>query len=62
VVVIAAGRNEGGLRSVALHQLETEHVAIKAERAIEIGDLEVDMADARAGGDRLLRRRQRCDT
>ena len=51
VVVIAAGRNERGARAQALLQLEAEHAAVKAERAIEIGDLEMDMPDPRAGDD-----------
>ncbi|MEY9881608.1 hypothetical protein ABIA43_003142 [Bradyrhizobium sp. USDA 328] len=50
-MVIAAGGDEGGARAHALHQLEAKHAAIEAERAIEIGDLEVDVADPGAGGD-----------
>ena len=38
-------------RAVALHQLEAEHAAIEGERALEVGDLEVDVADPGAGGD-----------
>ena len=51
VVMIAAGRNERRARAHALHQLKAEHAAIEAERAIEIGDLEMDMPDPRAGDD-----------
>ena len=51
-MVVAAGRDEGGLRAVALHQREAEHAAVEAERAIEIGDLQVYVADAGAGGNR----------
>ena len=51
MVVIAAGRDEGGLLAVALHQLEAEHAGVEAERAVEIGDLEMDMADPHAGID-----------
>ena len=51
VVVIAAGRDEGRLRAHALHQLEAEHAAIEGERAVEVGDLEVDVADPGAGMD-----------
>src|SRR5206468_2922035 len=46
VVVIAAGRNERRTRGQALHQLEPQHTAIKSERAIEIGHLEMNMPDA----------------
>jgi hypothetical protein len=51
MVVIAAGRHEGGLGAVALHQLEAEDAAIEAERPVEIGHLQVDMADPHAGID-----------
>src|SRR5665213_916054 len=52
VVVVAAGRDKGGLGAIALNELEAEDAAIKGERAVEIGDLEVDMANAHAGIDR----------
>src|SRR5262249_39115920 len=48
VVVIAAGRDEGGVGAPALLQLEAEHVAEEAERALEIGDLEMNMPDTGA--------------
>jgi hypothetical protein len=48
VVVVAAGGNESGLRSVALRQVKAEYTAIKMERPFEVGDLEVHMADTRA--------------
>jgi hypothetical protein len=32
-------------------QLKAEHAAIEAERAVEIGDLQVHMADPRADND-----------
>ena len=51
VMVIAAGGNKCRLRPLALHQLEAEHAAIKVKRVIDIGDLEMDMADANAGVD-----------
>src|SRR5665213_288508 len=51
VVMIAAGRNEGRLQTPALHQFEAEHAAIKSERALEVGDLEMNMPDAGAGDD-----------
>jgi hypothetical protein len=46
VVVIAAGRNERRAGTQPLHQLKSQHAAIKSQRAIEIGDLEMNMADA----------------
>jgi hypothetical protein len=51
VVVVAAGREERGLRAVALGDLETEHTDIKIEGTLEVGDLQVDVADAGTGGD-----------
>ena len=51
VVVIAAGRYERGTRTQALRQLKPQHAAIKLKRAIEIGHLEMNMANASAGDD-----------
>ena len=48
MVVVAAGRDEGGLGAVFLHQREAEHPAVEGERAIEVGHLQMDMADLRA--------------
>src|SRR5258708_32678103 len=45
MVVIAAGRNECGTGAHPLRQFEAKHAAIEAERAIEIGDLEMHMPD-----------------
>ena len=39
VMVIATGRDECRLASVALRQLEAEDTAIKSQRAFEVGDL-----------------------
>ena len=51
VVVIAAGRNERRAGAHPLHHLEAEHAAIEAQRAFEVGDLEMDMPDPGAGND-----------
>ena len=56
VMVVATGRNERGLGAVALDQLKAEHAAIEVKRAVEIGDLQMDMADPDAGIDRAIRR------
>src|SRR5215211_6419528 len=53
VVVVAAGGDEGGVRAPALHQLEAEDAAVELEGAVDVGDLEVDVADVDAGIDRL---------
>ena len=52
MVVVAAGREEGGLRAITGGQLEAEHAAIEGKRALDVGHLEVDMADAGIGIDR----------
>src|SRR6202051_4061951 len=44
MVVVAAGRDEGGA-GPAGGQRETQHAAIEIERPLQIGDLEVDVAD-----------------
>src|SRR5216683_7056987 len=43
VMVIAAGRDERRLCAHPLLQLEAKHIAIKSERAVEIGDLKMDV-------------------
>ncbi len=50
VMVIAAGGDEGGLTPVPLHQLETEDVDVKGERAFQVGHLEVHVADIGSRG------------
>ena len=52
-MVIAARREEGGLVAHALHQLEAEHVPVEAERAVEVGDLQMDVPDVRPWVDRV---------
>ncbi len=53
MVVITAGRHESRARH-ALGQLEAEHPDIEIERAVEIGDFQMDMADPHAGIDGLV--------
>ncbi len=61
MVMIAACRDEGRLVTIGLHQGETQHTAIKVQRTLKVGDLQVDMADFCTGIDgpegRLLRKR-----
>ncbi len=52
-MVVAAGGDEGGVVAPALHQLEAEDAAVEVERAVDVGDLEVDVADVDAGVDRI---------
>src|SRR5690242_1417439 len=51
-MVITAGGDECRLRPATLHQLKTEHAAIEIQRAFEIRDFEMNVADADAGIDR----------
>jgi hypothetical protein len=50
-MVIAAGAEKRGGRSQPRRQLEAEHAVVERERAIEIGDFQVDVADVDAGID-----------
>ena len=51
VVVVAAGRDEGGLGAVLLHELEPEHAGVEPDRPVEVGDLQVHVPDPGAGRD-----------
>ena len=52
VVVVAAGADERSLLAVARLELEPEHTAPESERALEVGHLQVDVADVDAWIDR----------
>ena len=47
-MVVAARRDERRLIAELLLQLEAEDAAIEVERALEVGDLQMDMADVDA--------------
>jgi hypothetical protein len=53
VVVVAARRHERRLRPVPLRQLEAEDAAVEPQRPLQVGDLQVDVADANAGINRV---------
>lgn len=57
MVVVIPGRDEGGLGAIASLQGKAEHAAIEGESPVEIGDLEMDMANPRLRMDRV---RGRC--
>src|SRR5204863_1351895 len=59
VVVIAAGREERCRPAVVLLHLEAEHVAVEGLRAVEVGNLEMDVADRGAGRDRVVAHRRK---
>jgi hypothetical protein len=46
VVVVAAGREECRLTAEPLLQLEPEHIAVERERSVQVGNLEMHVADA----------------
>src|SRR5205085_8528607 len=48
VVVVAARREERGLVAVALGHVEAEHVTVEGERAVDVRDLQVNVADVDA--------------
>jgi hypothetical protein len=50
VVMITAGRDECCLRSVFLHQLESQDAAVELECAIKIGNFQMNMADLGSRG------------
>ena len=56
MVVVAARGEKRGLVAHALHEVEAEHVAIEADRAVEVRDLQMDVSDVDAGIDRGHRR------
>ena len=46
MVVVTARREKGGSVADALRDLEAENIAIEDQGAVDVGDLEVDVADA----------------
>ncbi len=53
VMMIAAGRDKGGLAAVTLLQLEPENAAVEIQGALEIRHLEVHVPDPHAGINRV---------
>ena len=51
-MVIAAGTEERRLVAVAQDEVEPEHVAVEAERPVDVRDLQMDMPDVDARIDR----------
>jgi hypothetical protein len=51
MVVVTPGGDEGRLRPEALHEFETEHAAVEIERALQVGDLQVNVSNADRGID-----------
>ncbi len=46
MMMITAGGNKRGVIAVAFHQFKSEYATIKIQHALEIGDFEMDVADA----------------
>ena len=54
VVMIAAGRDERGAVAQPHDQIEPEHALIERERAIDVRDLQMHVADAGAGRNAIV--------
>ncbi len=50
-MMITARRDERRLAPVTLRQRKAEHAAVKAQRPLQVGDLEMHVADADFGMD-----------
>lgn len=50
-MVVTAGGQEHRLPTVGMRHREPKHVAMEAQRPLQVGHHEVDMADANAGMD-----------
>jgi hypothetical protein len=46
VMMVTSGGNKRGLRAVALDQFKPEHAHVEVERALQVSDFQMDMADA----------------
>jgi hypothetical protein len=57
MMMISAGRDEGRLAAIFLHEIKTEHAAIELQCAVDIRYLQMHMADARSRGDGCCLRR-----
>ena len=53
-MVIPAGAEERRRIAHALRDLESEHACVERERALDVGDLQVNMSDVNAGIDGLV--------
>ena len=49
-MVVSACRNECRLRAETLREFKAEHTAIERQCAVDIGNFQMDVADADAGG------------
>src|SRR5258706_10448481 len=51
VMVVATGRDERRPPAIPLDELEAQHAAVEGQRAVEVGDPEVDVPDSSSGID-----------
>jgi len=49
MMMVTAGRQKDGLFPIALRDFKAKDALIKSERSLELGDLEMDVSNARAG-------------
>ena len=47
--MVAACGNEGSVLAITLGNLKTQYAAVEGKRALKVGDLEMDVSDARCG-------------
>jgi hypothetical protein len=52
--MVSACREEGGLIAEARHKVKAHQVVVEADRPLEIGDLQVYVADEGTGWNRLI--------
>jgi hypothetical protein len=50
--MIPARRNESSVSAVTLRQLEAEHATVKSQRAVQVGHLEMHVANPNVGMNR----------
>jgi len=53
MMVVAAGSQEGRAAVEPLHHVKPQHTGIKPDRAVEVRDLKMNMADPHVGGRRF---------
>jgi len=54
VMMIAAGRDKGGFRAIADHELESKQPAIKVHRSLQVADLEMYMSNPCSRGNDII--------
>src|SRR5580704_2285125 len=53
MMMIASGRNENGICSIPLHDLETEQILVEFQRPGNVRHLQMNVTDTSGGGNRV---------